>query len=58
MICDFLGKDIPMETQFLLPAGDVAYGLAWGYVTNYLRLVLPGNSFSYFVFKFSSISTK
>ena len=35
------GKDIPMETQFLLPAGDVAYGLAWGYVTNYLRKVLP-----------------
>jgi hypothetical protein len=31
-----------METQFLLPAGDVAYGLAWGYVTNYLRILLPG----------------
>ena len=53
----FLGRDIPMETQFLLPAGDVAYGLAWGYVTNYLRKVLPGNSFSYFLFKFSSLST-
>lgn len=35
------GKDIPMETQLLLPAGDVAYGLAWGYVTNYLVKVLP-----------------
>jgi hypothetical protein len=53
MICDSLGKDIPMETQFLLPAGDVAYGLAWGYVTKYLANILPGNSFSYFVFKFS-----
>ena len=47
----FLGRDIPMETQLLLPAGDVAYGLAWGYVTNYLRKVLPGNLFSYFFIK-------
>ncbi|XP_052105601.1 uncharacterized protein LOC127738401 [Mytilus californianus] len=36
------GKDIPMETQLILPAGDVAYGLAWNYVTNYLIQVLPG----------------
>ncbi|XP_063428355.1 uncharacterized protein LOC134711597 [Mytilus trossulus] len=35
------GRDIPMETQMILPAGDVAYGLAWGYVTNYLMKVLP-----------------
>ena len=54
----FLGRDIPMETQFLLPAGDVAYGLAWGYVTNYLRKVLPGNLFSYFLLKFLSLSAK
>ena len=32
-----------METQLLLPAGDVAYGLAWGFVANYLNKVLPGN---------------
>ncbi|CAG2192902.1 unnamed protein product [Mytilus edulis] len=36
-----LGRDIPMETQMVLPAGDVAYGLAWGYVTNYLMKILP-----------------
>ncbi|XP_076098682.1 uncharacterized protein LOC143068475 [Mytilus galloprovincialis] len=35
------GRDIPMETQMVLPAGDVAYGLAWGYVTNYLMKILP-----------------
>jgi hypothetical protein len=34
-----------METQLLLPAGDVAYGLAWGFVANYLNKVLPGNYF-------------
>ncbi|CAG2223249.1 unnamed protein product [Mytilus edulis] len=36
-----LGRDTPMETQMILPAGDVANGLAWGYVTNYLRKILP-----------------
>ncbi|XP_071163238.1 uncharacterized protein [Mytilus edulis] len=36
------GRDTPMETQMILPAGDVANGLAWGYVTNYLRKILPG----------------
>ncbi|CAG2199489.1 unnamed protein product [Mytilus edulis] len=30
-----------METQMVLPAGDVANGLAWGYVTNYLMKILP-----------------
>ncbi|CAC5401079.1 TMEM173 [Mytilus coruscus] len=35
------GKDIPIKTQLILPAGDVAYGLAWNYVTNYLIMVLP-----------------
>ncbi|VDI08863.1 Hypothetical predicted protein [Mytilus galloprovincialis] len=35
------GRDTPMETQMILPAGDVANGLAWGYVTNYLRKILP-----------------
>ncbi|XP_071163205.1 uncharacterized protein [Mytilus edulis] len=36
------GEDIPMKTELRLPAGDVAYGLAWNYVTNYLIKVLPG----------------
>lgn len=35
-----------METQLILPAGDVAYGLAWNYVTNYLIQVLPGKEFA------------
>ncbi|CAG2202248.1 MITA [Mytilus edulis] len=35
------GQDIPLETELLLPAGYVSYGLAWGYVANYLRNVLP-----------------
>ncbi|XP_052105597.1 uncharacterized protein LOC127738399 isoform X2 [Mytilus californianus] len=35
------GRDTPMETQMILPAGDVANGLAWGYVTNYLMKILP-----------------
>lgn len=35
------GEDFPLKTEMLLPAGDVANGLAWGYVVNYLRVILP-----------------
>ncbi|CAC5401081.1 unnamed protein product [Mytilus coruscus] len=41
-LCSIIsGRDTPMETQMILPAGDVANGLAWGYVTNYLMKILP-----------------
>lgn len=33
---------IPFETESLLPAGDVAYVLAWNYAVNYLEKVMPG----------------
>lgn len=36
------GEDNPMSLEYDLPAGDVAYGLAWAYVINYLRFVIPG----------------
>ncbi|CAG2223248.1 unnamed protein product [Mytilus edulis] len=39
------GVDIPMKTELMLSAGDVAYGLAWNYVTNYLMKVLPGKEY-------------
>ena len=32
--------DTPLE--LLIPAGDVAYGLAWSYFYGYLKLILPG----------------
>ncbi|CAC5423109.1 unnamed protein product [Mytilus coruscus] len=36
------GNDIQMETQRMLSYGDVAYGLAWGYISNYLMQIIPG----------------
>ncbi|XP_060069794.1 uncharacterized protein LOC132549838 [Ylistrum balloti] len=36
------GEDIELALDGgLIPAGNVGYGLAWGYVTNYLKVVLP-----------------
>ena len=35
---------IPYDTQSLMPAGDVAYVLAWNYAVNYLVDVMPGKS--------------
>ncbi|XP_062571123.1 uncharacterized protein LOC134233144 [Saccostrea cucullata] len=40
LLCTLEGKDIPFEKETLIPAGDVAYGLAWTYVLNYLQFVL------------------
>ncbi|XP_048746643.2 stimulator of interferon genes protein-like isoform X2 [Ostrea edulis] len=40
LICTIRGNDIPFEKEALIPAGDVAYGLAWTYVLNYLQYVL------------------
>ncbi|KAL3848167.1 hypothetical protein ACJMK2_019041 [Sinanodonta woodiana] len=36
------GKEMTMETR--LPAGDVATGLAWGFILNYLPIPLLGTS--------------
>nr|XP_022287701.1 uncharacterized protein LOC111100289 isoform X3 [Crassostrea virginica]XP_022287702.1 uncharacterized protein LOC111100289 isoform X3 [Crassostrea virginica] len=36
------GEMIPYDTQSLMPAGDVAYVLAWNYAVNYLVDVMPG----------------
>ncbi|KAJ8310192.1 hypothetical protein KUTeg_012057 [Tegillarca granosa] len=35
-------KDISIQVETLIPAGNVADGLAWAYVVNYLRFVLLG----------------
>ncbi|XP_076084553.1 uncharacterized protein LOC143055300 [Mytilus galloprovincialis] len=35
------GNDFQMETQMLLSYGDIAYGLAWSYITNYLMKIIP-----------------
>lgn len=35
---------IPYDTQSLMPAGEVAYVLAWNYAVNYLVDVMPGES--------------
>ncbi|XP_061171897.1 uncharacterized protein LOC133181398 [Saccostrea echinata] len=40
LLCTLKGKDIQFEKGTLIPAGDVAYGLAWTYVLNYLQFVL------------------
>lgn len=34
-------RDIPIELETMLPAGNVSDGLAWGYFANYLKFVLP-----------------
>ena len=44
----FSGEMIPYDTQSLMPAGDVAYVLAWNYAVNYLVDVMPGVSKLYF----------
>lgn len=48
IICLFtlwdLGEMIPYDTQSLMPAGEVAYVLAWNYAVNYLVDVMPGES--------------
>lgn len=48
VICLFMilisGEMIPYDTQSLMPAGDVAYVLAWNYAVNYLVDVMPGVS--------------
>ena len=48
IICLFtlfvLGEMIPYDTQSLMPAGEVAYVLAWNYAVNYLVDVMPGGS--------------
>ncbi|XP_062599437.1 stimulator of interferon genes protein-like [Saccostrea cucullata] len=40
LLCTLKGKDVKFEKETLIPAGDVAYGLAWTYVLNYLQFVL------------------
>lgn len=40
--CTLKGKEIPFDRDTLIPAGNVAYGLAWTYVLNYLAFVLQG----------------
>lgn len=35
------GEDIPMALEnALIPAGNLGYGLAWGYIVNYMKTVL------------------
>lgn len=47
MLYDITDNIIPFETESLLPAGDVAYVLAWNYAVNYLEKVMPGRVFVY-----------
>lgn len=44
LYCTLKGKEIPFDRDTLIPAGNVAYGLAWTYVLNYLAFVLQGLS--------------
>lgn len=42
LYCTLKGKEIPFDRDTVIPAGNVAYGLAWTYVLNYLAFVLQG----------------
>ncbi|XP_065925261.1 uncharacterized protein [Magallana gigas] len=42
LYCALQEKDVPFDEDTLIPAGNVAYGLAWTYVWNYLAFVLKG----------------
>lgn len=42
LFCTLEGKEIPFDRDTLIPAGNVAYGLAWTYALNYLAFVLQG----------------
>lgn len=42
LYCTLKGKEILFDRDTLIPAGNVAYGLAWTYVLNYLAFVLQG----------------
>lgn len=51
------GKEIPFDRDTLIPAGNVAYGLAWTYVLNYLAFVLQGTKSQLFNFNYMNITS-